>query len=194
MFFIVCFLFSNSTFPKDSSRNTIGVSNSLYPDQARRFVGPDLGPSFTQKSSADSTSRQRVNPACYLNRITLSILEINHYLSSYSTAESNGQCKIVLVDNGGLISLNRADLDPLCSRYGHCRKQTWPRGYNTFLCSTQLNMKFILFINVKMPTIIGILTFVSRINTISDSFITRKELICQHFSCYEKLKFHSQLR
>ena len=30
--------------------------------------------------------------------------------------------------------------------------------------STQLNMKFILLINVKMPTIVGILTFISRIN------------------------------
>ena len=110
------------------------MSNSLYPDQARRFVGPDLGPNFFQKSSADDTSRQRVNPACYLNRISLSILEIHHYLSSCSTAESNGQCKIVLVDNGGLISLNRADLDPLCSRYGHRRKMT------DFCSNAQLNL------------------------------------------------------
>ena len=131
------------------------------------------GPNFSQKLSADDTRRQRVNPACYINRITLSILEIHHYLSSYSTAESNGQCKIVLVDNGGLISLNRADLDPLCSRHEHRRRQTWPRGYKTFLCSTQLSMKFILLINVKMPTIVGILTFVSRINTIATSFKAR---------------------
>ena len=33
-----------------------------------------------------------------------------------------------------------------------------------FSCSTQLSMKFILLINVKMPTIIGILTFISWIN------------------------------
>ena len=31
-------------------------------------------------------------------------------------------------------------------------------------CSTQLSMKFILLINVKMPTIVVILTFISRIN------------------------------
>ena len=30
--------------------------------------------------------------------------------------------------------------------------------------STQLSLKFILLINVKMPTIVGILTFISRIN------------------------------
>ena len=59
-----------------------------------------------------------------------------------------------------------------------------PRGYRTFLCSTQLSIKFqrlikakmlkntflaakllvgvfILLINVKMPTIVGILTFMS---------------------------------
>ena len=33
-----------------------------------------------------------------------------------------------------------------------------------FSCSIQLSMKFILLINVKMPTIVGILTFISRIN------------------------------
>ena len=38
------------------------------------------------------------------------------------------------------------------------------------LCSysTQLSMKFILLINVKMPTIVGILTFISMINTTSE--------------------------
>ena len=38
-----------------------------------------------------------------------------------------------------------------------------PRGYKTFLCSTQLSMKFILLINVKMPSIVGILTFIRTI-------------------------------
>ena len=32
---------------------TIGVSNSLDPDQARHFVGPDLGPNCLQSLSAD---------------------------------------------------------------------------------------------------------------------------------------------
>ena len=35
-------------------------------------------------------------------------------------------------------------------------------------------MKFILLIYVKMPTIVGILTFISRINTASGSFKARK--------------------
>ena len=33
-----------------------------------------------------------------------------------------------------------------------------------FSCSAQLRLKFILLINVKMPTSVGILTFISRIN------------------------------
>ena len=33
-----------------------------------------------------------------------------------------------------------------------------------FSCSTLLSLKFILLINVKMPTTVGILTFISRIN------------------------------
>ena len=50
--------FSKSTFPKNSFR----VSNSLDPDQAEHFVGPDLGPNSLQRLLADDTSRQRVNP------------------------------------------------------------------------------------------------------------------------------------
>ena len=37
------------------------VSNSLDPDQAQCFVGPDLSLNFLQRLSADDTSRQRVN-------------------------------------------------------------------------------------------------------------------------------------
>ena len=36
------------------------VSNSLDPDQARRFVGPGLCPNCLQKLSADDTSSSRV--------------------------------------------------------------------------------------------------------------------------------------
>ena len=44
---------------KKCIRNTIRVSNSLDPGQARRFVGPDLGPNCLQRLSADDSSRQR---------------------------------------------------------------------------------------------------------------------------------------
>ena len=37
-----------------------------------------------------------------------------------------------------------------------------PEVIKLFSCSTQLSMKFFLLINVKMPTIVGILTFMSR--------------------------------
>ena len=40
-----------------------------------------------------------------------------------------------------------------------------PQGYKKNSCSTQLGLKFIMFINVKMPTIVGILTFFGMINT-----------------------------
>ena len=33
------------------------VSNSLDPDQARQFVGPDLGPNCLQRLSAEDSSR-----------------------------------------------------------------------------------------------------------------------------------------
>ena len=41
--------------------NTIRVSINLGPDQALLFVWPDLGPNCLPRSSADDTSRQRVN-------------------------------------------------------------------------------------------------------------------------------------
>ena len=37
------------------------MSNSLDPDQARHFVGPDPGPNYLQSLSADDIGRQRVN-------------------------------------------------------------------------------------------------------------------------------------
>ena len=44
--------------------------------------------------------------------------------------------------------------------------RTRARCYKTFFCSTQLSMKFSPLINVKMPTLVGILTFMSRKNSI----------------------------
>ena len=47
---------------------TIRVSNGLDPDQARRFVGPDLGPNSLQLLSADDTCRLSVNKIQRLQR------------------------------------------------------------------------------------------------------------------------------
>ena len=47
------------------------------------------------------------------------------------------------------------------------KKEPWYPGLEViklFSSSVQLRLKFILLINVKMPTIVGILTFISRIN------------------------------
>ena len=44
--------------------------------------------------------------------------------------------------------------------------QTGLEVIKLFSCSTQLNMKFFLLINVKMLTIVGILTFINRKNSI----------------------------
>ena len=48
------------------------------------------------------------------------------------------------------------------------RFYTGPKVIKLFSCSTQLSMKFILLINVKIPTIVGILTFISMLNTTSE--------------------------
>ena len=68
-----------------------------------------------------------------------------------------------------------------------------PEVIKLFSYSTQLSMKFILLINVKMPTIVGILTFISMINTSSERLKARNFFICRYFSFSEQLKFRAQL-
>ena len=62
-----------------------------------------------------------------------------------------------------------------------------------FSCSTELSMKFIMLINGKMPTFVGILTSISMINTTSESAKQENIFICQHLSFYKQLKFYAQL-
>ena len=57
-----CFLvsadfFQNHLFRKNPFSNTVRVSNSLDPDQARQFVRPVLGSNCLQMLVADDTSR-----------------------------------------------------------------------------------------------------------------------------------------
>ena len=47
----------------------------------------------------------------------------------------------------------------------------WPEVIKLCSYSTQLSTKFIQLINVKMPTIVGILTFISMINTTSERLL-----------------------
>ena len=57
MFLSSADFFRNQLLPKNSLRNTIRVSNSLDPDQARHFVWPDLGPNCLLRLLTDDTSR-----------------------------------------------------------------------------------------------------------------------------------------
>ena len=64
MVFLFCLLlnfFKINFFLKKKNPRILSVSNSFDPDQARCFVGPDLGPNCLQSLSADGFSRQRVN-------------------------------------------------------------------------------------------------------------------------------------
>ena len=67
------------------------------------------------------------------------------------------------------------------------------RGHKTYSCSTQLSTKFILLINVKIPTYVVIFTFISMKNTTSERLKARNLFICVYFSFYEQLKFRAQL-
>ena len=68
-----------------------------------------------------------------------------------------------------------------------------PEIIKLFPSSTQLSTKFILLINVKMPTIVGILTFISMISTTSERLNAINFFICRYFSFHKQLKFRAQL-
>ena len=68
-----------------------------------------------------------------------------------------------------------------------------PEAIKLFSMPCQLSMKFFLLINVKMPTIVGILTFMSRKNSILSLSEPAKCWISWYFHTYEHLKFHAQL-
>ena len=75
-------------------------------------------------------------------------------------------------------------------RFGPRSSESRPQDYKTFLCSAQLRLKFILLKNVKMPTTVGILTFMSRINY---SLLCLFSIYLGYFGIYEQLKFYAQL-
>ena len=60
-------------------------------------------------------------------------------------------------------------------------------------CSTRFSMKLIMLKNVTMPTIVGILTFISVINTTSESLNANNFFIRRYLNFYEQLKFRAQL-
>ena len=69
----------------------------------------------------------------------------------------------------------------------------WTIVIKLFSCSAQVRLKFILLMNVKMPTIFGILTFIRGIYYM---LLKSKPSISRYlgyFSIYEQLKFQAQL-
>ena len=71
------------------------------------------------------------------------------------------------------------------------RRGSGPEVLKVFSCSTQLSMKIFLLIKVKMPIIVGILTFVSGKNSILGLSEPTKSLISRLFYTYEHLKIHA---
>ena len=63
-----------------------------------------------------------------------------------------------------------------------------PEAMKKISCTIQLSLNLNMLINVKMPTIVGILTFISMINTKSESLKASK-----HLFFYKPLKFHAHL-
>ena len=67
--------------------------------------------------------------------------------------------------------------------------RTGPEFIQLFPCSIQLSTKFILLINVKIPTIVSILTFISMINTKSERPTANIFFICRYFKFLSSWNF-----
>ena len=63
------------------------------------------------------------------------------------------------------------------------RESPGPEVIKMFSCSTQLSIKIFLLINVKMPTVVGILTFMSRESSILGLSEPEKKLNFFVFLC-----------
>ena len=68
-----------------------------------------------------------------------------------------------------------------------------PEVTKLFSCSTKQSKKFILLINVEMPTLVGILTFISMINTTFEGLKQDTSLFVGILVLNEQLKFRAQL-
>ena len=60
---------------------------------------------------------------------------------------------MVLENLLGTVSVVQLVKRTINAALGDVATQTWPRGYETFSCSTQLSMKFVMLINLKLLTI-----------------------------------------
>ena len=68
-----------------------------------------------------------------------------------------------------------------------------PEVIKLFSCSAEPRLKFILLINVKMPTIVGILTFISRINYRLWHSKAPFSIYLGYSGLYEQSKLYAQL-
>ena len=57
----------------------------------------------------------------------------------------------------------------------------WPQGYKTNFMLDSVEQEIYPLINVKMLTIVGILTFISMIKATSERLKARNFFICWHF-------------
>ena len=74
-----------------------------------------------------------------------------------------------------------------CSRY--CVGHAWPQGYKTFFMLNSAEHKLILLINVKMPTVVVILTIISMINTTSERLKERQSLFVSILVLWSSWKY-----
>ena len=90
------------------------MSNSLDPDQARRIVGPDLGPNCLPSLSEDDTGRQRVKYLLKSGKTGFLVTDVKSY--DMSLVRKPAFCICENKDADQLRGNSEAD-QRLCFRY-----------------------------------------------------------------------------
>ena len=107
-----------------------------------------------------------------MKKLTISMPDYSYIASSFIWFTS----RVVIIGTSSRMPQRKSTLDLIRNLINGIvpliitRSSPRPRGYKAFSCSTHLSTKCILLINVKVPTIVGILTFISIINTTSENF------------------------
>ena len=106
MLFCRLLIFSKSTFSKNSFRNIIRVLNSLDPNQALHFVGPDLGPNCLQRLTTNCYLSNDHSPVVLgreegdTNVVSLSDIVTTHTLDDDTIEDdSDNAIQIITEDN-----------------------------------------------------------------------------------------------
>ena len=142
---------------------------------------PSPAPAVTQSDWATTTQHSAQNVSYMTGKLDMPSPALAVTQSDWTTKTQHSQYKEKEKRMNTLYKILRVIHNPIIQQlivylYTTAKKCNLKKSYSCnwsgpeviklFSCSTQLDMKFFLLINVKMPTVVGILTFMNMKNSI----------------------------